>query len=68
MLAENAAAVADFLKAGGHLLALGLDEQEANTFLPFKVGMTQAEHIASFFEPPAGSPRGGLWACRQRYG
>ena len=52
-LAENAAAVADFLKAGGHLLALGLDQQEANSFLPFKVGMTQAEHIAAFFEPPS---------------
>jgi hypothetical protein len=51
-LADSAAAVADFLKAGGHLLALGLDEQEANGFLPFSVGMTKAEHIASYFEPP----------------
>jgi hypothetical protein len=54
-LAENAAAVADYLKADGHLLALGLDEQEANSFLPFKVGMTKAEHIAAFFEPPRAS-------------
>ena len=53
-LAENAAAIADFLKAGGHLLALGLDEQEANRFLPFQVRMRKAEHIASYFEPPAG--------------
>jgi len=52
-LAENAASIADFLKAGGHLLALGLGEQEANAFLPFKVGMKKAEHIASYFEPPA---------------
>ncbi|MCY2992124.1 MAG: hypothetical protein NTY19_30225 [Planctomycetota bacterium] len=52
-LAENAAAVGDFLKAGGYLLALGLDEQEANGFLPFQVGMTKAEHIASYFQPPA---------------
>ena len=37
-LAENRAAIADFLKAGGHMLTLGLDEAEANTFLPFKVG------------------------------
>jgi hypothetical protein len=51
-LTENAAEVADFLKAGGHLLALGLDEQEANGFLPFEVGMTKAEHIASCFDPP----------------
>jgi hypothetical protein len=51
-LADSAAAIADFLKAGGHLLALGLDEEEANEFLPFHVGMTKAEHIASCFEPP----------------
>jgi len=51
-LGASAAAVADFLKAGGHLLALGLDEQEANAFLPFKVGTTRAEHIACYFEPP----------------
>jgi hypothetical protein len=48
----SAAAIADFLKAGGHLLALGLDEEEANGLLPFRVGMTKAEHIASCFEPP----------------
>jgi len=52
-MAENKAAIADFLKAGGHLLALGLDEQEANAFLPFRVGMKKAEHIACYFEPPA---------------
>ena len=34
------------------LLCLGLDEQEANAFLPMKIGMTKAEHIASCFAPP----------------
>ncbi len=52
-LAASAKAIAEFLKAGGHVLALGLDESEANAFLPFKVRMTKAEHIASYFEPPA---------------
>jgi hypothetical protein len=52
-LAANKVAVADFLKAGGHLLALGLDQTEANTFLPFKVDTKKAEHIAAYFEPPA---------------
>ncbi len=52
-LARNATAVADFLKAGGHLLALGLDEQDANAFLPFEVSTKNQEHIASFFEPLA---------------
>lgn len=50
-LAKSAAAVAEFVKAGGNLLALGLDQQEANAFLPFKVGMKKAEHIAAFFAP-----------------
>jgi hypothetical protein len=53
-LAENAAAIADYLKLGGHLLCVGLDQQEANSFLPFAVGMAKAEHIASYFEPPLG--------------
>jgi len=51
-LASSAPAIADWLKAGGHLLAIGLDEQEANAMLPFKVRMRKAEHIAAFFEPP----------------
>jgi len=51
-LAANAAALGAWLNAGGHLLALGLDEAEANAFLPFKVSMTNAEHIAACFEPP----------------
>ena len=52
VLAANKKAIAGFLNDGGHLLALGLDEQEANTFLPFKVSMKKGEHIASFFDAP----------------
>jgi hypothetical protein len=52
-LAEHSGAIADFVKSGGRLLLLGLDEQEANRCLPFKVRMKKAEHIASFFDPPA---------------
>jgi hypothetical protein len=50
-LAAQAAAIGTWLKAGGNLLALGLDEAEANAFLPFKVQMKKAEHIAACFEP-----------------
>jgi hypothetical protein len=32
------------------LLAVGLDGHEANTFLPFKVGMKKAEHISAYFD------------------
>jgi hypothetical protein len=51
-LAPTAPAIADWLNAGGHLLAIGLDEPEANAMLPFQVRMKKAEHIAAFFAPP----------------
>jgi hypothetical protein len=50
-LAGDASALAAWLKAGGNLLAVGLDEQQANGFLPLKVRMKQAEHISAYFEP-----------------
>jgi beta-galactosidase len=50
-LAGQAAAVAEFLRWGGRLLAAGLDAEEANTFLPFKVETRKAEHVAAYFEP-----------------
>ncbi|HUL51144.1 MAG TPA: glycoside hydrolase family 2 TIM barrel-domain containing protein [Candidatus Nitrosotalea sp.] len=50
-LTGHAADVADFLKSGGKVLALGLDEQNANAVLPFKVKTKTAEHIATFFDP-----------------
>ena len=48
-MAGSAAEIGDWLKGGGHLLAVGLDEKEANAFLPFKVEMKKAEHIATGF-------------------
>jgi hypothetical protein len=60
-LAPSKAAVADFLKAGGGLVAIGLDEAEAGAFLPLKVSTKNAEHIATFFEPQgAGSLFAGI--------
>jgi hypothetical protein len=50
-LAANAAAISDWLRGGGNLLAIGLDDREANTFLPFKISTKTAEHIATWFEP-----------------
>jgi hypothetical protein len=43
--------VAQWLQAGGYLLALGLGQQEAESLLPFKVTMQKAQHISAFFEP-----------------
>ena len=50
-LAPHAAAMSDWLTAGGHVLALGLDQEEANSFLPAKVTMQNVEHIAAEFPP-----------------
>ncbi len=50
-LATDAAIIAKWLKAGGNLLAIGLDEQQANAFLTLKVRTKEAEHIAAYFEP-----------------
>jgi len=50
-LARDATAIADWLKEGGNLVAVGLDEQQANAFLPLKVRMKEAEHISAYFEP-----------------
>jgi beta-galactosidase len=51
-LADDAEVIAAWLKSGGNLLALGLDESEAKAFLPFKASMKKHEHIAAYFEPP----------------
>jgi len=50
-LAARSGAVASMLKAGGAVLAMSLDEGEANSILPFRVQTKKAEHISSFFEP-----------------
>ena len=52
LLSKHARDVANWLKAGGHLLALELDAKEANAFLPTPVTTANDEHIATCFEPP----------------
>ena len=60
-LAANKAAVARWLTAGGHLLAIGLDASNANAFLPLKITTRRAEHISATFAPfGAGSPLAGI--------
>ena len=63
-IAKDKAAIAEWLKAGGHLLALGLDQQNADALLPLPVTFTKAEHISVFFEPAAvSSPLKGVGAA-----
>ena len=51
-LTARAAAVADWLRGGGTLLAIGLDEQDTRALLPFQLTVQRGEHIAAYFEPP----------------
>jgi hypothetical protein len=53
--------VALWVRAGAKVLALGLDEAEANSFLPVHVAMIRREHISACFEPfGAASPLAGV--------
>jgi len=60
-LARSAAAIRQWVQAGGHVLAVGLTGEEASTFLPVRVSTTPGEHIAAYFEPfGAASPLAGV--------
>ncbi len=49
-LSANAAAIGQWLKAGGNMLAIGVDQADVNALLP-KVATKKAEHIAAWFPP-----------------
>jgi hypothetical protein len=49
-LSSDAKAIRKWIKSGGHLLAIGLDEDNASELFPFKVSMKKEEHIVAFFE------------------
>jgi beta-galactosidase len=51
-LAAHRSAVGEFLKAGGYALAIALTQEDADALLPFKISMSQAEHISACFDPP----------------
>ncbi|HXP60718.1 MAG TPA: hypothetical protein VN829_09515 [Dongiaceae bacterium] len=50
-LAAQAPATAAWVQGQGRVLALGLDQAEANSFLPTHVVTQPSEHIAAFFPP-----------------
>src|SRR5439155_17680286 len=51
-LAGDTAVIGKWLKEGGRLLALGLDGEEVEAFLPFRIEMKKREHLAAYFESP----------------
>jgi hypothetical protein len=61
MLAGRTAAVADWIKGGGNVLALGLEQDEARALVSGPVTMKKIEHISAFFKPFAmNSPMVGI--------
>jgi hypothetical protein len=55
------AALERWLRAGGRVLAVGLDTPDLQAVLPSPPGIRRGEHIAAFFEPfPVGSPFAGV--------
>jgi hypothetical protein len=52
-LAEHAAVVQQWLQAGGHLLALEMDDDALNGFLSTTIRTTEREYISGSFQPPA---------------
>lgn len=44
-LAIDASAISDWLKSRGRVLALGLEDTELNSFLPFKITTNETEQI-----------------------
>ena len=42
ILARRAASIAEWLKAGGNMLAVGVEQADADALLPFKVGIKRA--------------------------
>jgi hypothetical protein len=51
-LASQKNQIAQWLQNGGHLLALGLDENDANAFWPQKITLKKGEYISTVFAPP----------------
>jgi hypothetical protein len=51
-LAADADAVRKWIRAGGHAVAIGLGQDEANPFLPFSIQTRPREYISSAFDSP----------------
>jgi len=60
-LTKHRSQLDSFLQQGGHVLALGLDQEEVATMSSGTVTAQPEEHIAAWFEPfPATSPFAGI--------
>jgi len=61
LLAGRTQSISDWLKFGGNLLALGLEQDEARALVSIPINMKKTEHISAFFQPFAmNSPMAGI--------
>jgi hypothetical protein len=51
-LSPHAAAIADWLKASGNLVAIGVSQPDVDGWPPSEIRLQNLEHIATYFEPP----------------
>jgi hypothetical protein len=49
-LSSNSKNIGNWIASGGRLLAIGLEQEDIEALLPFKIIMKKEEHIAAFFE------------------
>ena len=60
-LTSNYKAIGKWISAGGRMLAIGLEQDDVDALLPFKVDMKNEEHISAYFETMSvGSPFAGI--------
>ena len=60
-LSPHAAAIAEWLKASGNLIAIGANQQDINGWPTSEIRLQNLEHIATYFEPQsADSPLAGV--------
>jgi hypothetical protein len=60
-LAPHGAAVAKFIKEGGNVVAIGLDQRDADALSPLKVTFTKREHVGTTIDAPGlRSPLAGV--------
>jgi hypothetical protein len=48
----NKPGITEWLKAGGYIVAIGLDQPDADALLPARIKFGNGEHISTFFTPP----------------
>jgi hypothetical protein len=51
LLSDHSKEIREWIISGGKLLTIGIEKEDADILLPFKVMMKKEEHIAAYFEP-----------------